>query len=149
MSDGLFDTLKKSTENLVHSVSDATHNAANALDPHKIKDFANRKVAIAVQGFSKALPLFEEAGFKLRSFDVTLGISPTLTPRFIITKVLDEAERGELLARAEEFGGTVKPVLVALFKAVDLRHYIALGNLELVGLNVSVAALPSVRLVFE
>jgi hypothetical protein len=149
MSNGLFDTLKKSTENLVHSVADATHTAADTLDPHKIKDFANRKIAIAVHGFSKALPLFEEAGFKLRSFDVTLGISPTLTPRFIITKDLDPEERHAMLARAEEFGGSVKAVLIALFKAVDLRHHMTLGALELVGLNVSISAIPSVRLVFE
>ena len=150
MSNGLFDTLKKGTENLVHSVTDATHDVIeHTMDPTKIKDFANRKVAMAVQNFSKALPLFEQGGFKLRSFDVELGVSPTLTPRFSITKVCEQEERDDLLARAEQHGGSVKAVMLALFKAVDLRDYMTLGNLELVGLNVSISAIPSVRLIFE
>lgn len=126
-----------------------TETAAHAVSPSKITDYAQKKVATATTNFMAHLPLYERAGFSLRTLDLELGITPHLTPRFALGTVPPKEERDALLVEARAAGGSAHAVLTALFKAVELKDLLSLGSLELVGLNVRLSTIPSVRLVFE
>lgn len=153
----IFSKLTKETQDIVHdvatactdSVKEVGHTAAKTMDPSQISDYAHRKVAVAVNRFTECLPLFEQAGFSLRCFDLEVGVSPHMTPRFIIGNVPNDERKRELLKEAKKLGGSAFAVLTALFKAVELKQHLHLGKLKLVGLNVTVGAMPAVRLVFE
>lgn len=137
------------TESCRDSVKPLAETAIKAIDPSQLSDYAQRKVALAVNDFTKCLPLYERAGFTLRCLDLELGITPHLTPRFTIGTIPPQEERKKLLEDARKLGSSASAVLTALFKAVELKHFLELGNLELVGLNVTLSTIPSVRLVFE
>ena len=128
---------------------DITDFAVKATDPSQISDYAQRKVVTAVNNFTKDLPLFEQAGFSLKCLELELGITPYLRPRFNISQIPSGERRNQLLDEARQRGGSTYAVLAALFKAVEMKRFLKLGDLELVGLNVTLSTIPSVRLVFE
>lgn len=154
---GILGKLSRETKGAVSTVSetcsdtvrDVTDFAAKATDPAQISDYAQRKVATAVNTFTQDLPLFEQAGFSLKCLELELGVTPYLRPRFNIGQIPPDEQKKLLLDDARKKGGSTYAVLAALFKAVEMKQFLKLGNLELVGLNVTLSAIPSVRLVFE
>ncbi len=130
-------------------VIDASATAARhaGTDPAAIKDMAHRKVVEIVNEFVACTELFARAGFCLQNFDVEVGISPKLIPRFYVTRIPEEAERQKLLDQVKS-KRLIHAILNGLFKTADLQRYFHIGEMNLVGIEVHAATMPTIRMLF-
>jgi hypothetical protein len=112
-----------------------------------ISDHAHRKIIEVSDRFHDHLPLFESVGYKLKRFEVELGISPKIIPHFIIDESVSEEQK---LAALEKVKGKrmMHMMLEALIKASKLHGTLQIGELDFCGIEVHLSALPTVRLLF-
>jgi hypothetical protein len=102
----------------------------------------------AIDDFHNLLPLFEEAGYKLESFALDLGVTPKLEPRFV--KVCDVLpERRQELLREHLHHRMAHAVLKCLFHANDAQEKLRVGNLSPRGMEITVGIIPKVRLIWS
>ncbi len=112
-----------------------------------LKDMALEKVVDKIDEFNEALPAFEEAGFTLKRLDIEIGISPAVVARFDIRKIANEKERKSALLKLQ--GETsLQSLLNSMLGACRLHHVMRIGDLELIGIAVTLSTLPSVKLIF-
>lgn len=155
----IVDKVKKEAQNVVDALDGesetgketAVRPAPSAIDrgsfKKSLKDMALERVVDKIDEFNAALPAFEEAGFTLKRLDVEIGISPAVVARFDIRKIADRAERESALRRLQ--GETsLHSLLNSMLKACKLHRVMRIGDLELIGIAVTLSTLPSVKLVF-
>ncbi len=149
----MLEKIIKKVSSETQGVIDAAQEKARSLrDDHvalkrNLGDFALEKVVDQVDQFNAALPLFEKVGFALIRFDIEIGISPGISARFdIVRKPTEEEQQAALTEAAGD--STLETLLKAMFNATRLHRHVHIGDLELLGLVVSISTMPSVKLVF-
>ncbi len=112
-----------------------------------INDYAHKKIIEVSDRFHDNLPIFESAGYKLKKFEVELGISPKVIPHFMIDESVSEEQK---LAALEKVKGKrmMHLMLEALIKAGKLHGTLQIGELDFCGIEVHLSAIPTVRLLF-
>jgi len=110
-------------------------------------DMGHQKLVDHVNEFDTYIPLFERAGFELRRFEIEVGLSPKFIPRFLIRRLISEEEKKQVMEEARS-KHLLKMILEGLFKASYLSRHVKVGALEFLGLEIHVAAVPRVRLLF-
>jgi hypothetical protein len=101
-----------------------------------------------IDEFHCLLPLFEQAGYKLVSLALDLGVPPKLEPRFC--KVCDvPPERREELLKENLHHRMAHAVLRGLFRAHDAQEMLRVGDLTPQGMEISVGMMPKVRLIWS
>ncbi len=159
MIDDIINKVKQETQNVLEATSAPQVPGGKPVDKSKLptddhaalkkelKDFALGKVIDRVDEFSANLDVFEMAGFKLKRLDVELGLSPGVDAHFQIVREPTEQEQREALQRLSD-NRTLQGILNTMLKAIRLHHVLHIGDLELVGIVVSISTMPSVQLVF-
>lgn len=113
----------------------------------EIDNHVHKKIIDVSDRFHKNLPIFESAGYKLKKFEVELGISPKLIPHFIIDESVTLEQKMESLEKLK--GKRMMHLMMdALIKAGKLRGTLQVGDLDFCGIEVHLAAIPTVRLLF-
>ncbi len=106
---------------------------------NKVKDF--------VEEFNKALPITEEAGYKLQTVEIRLGIPPKLIPHFKQERELSTEEKEELMLRIKDRPYT-KMLLSTLFKSSEIQNSLKIGNLPAGVIQIELTAVPNIILVY-
>lgn len=112
-----------------------------------LKDMALEKVVDKIDEFNAALPAFEEAGFTLKRLDIEIGISPAVIARFDIRKLTNQQDQESALRKLQG-DASLHSLLNSMLKACKLHHIMRIGDLDLIGVVVTLSTLPSVKLVF-
>ena len=113
----------------------------------EIDDHAHKKIIDVSDRFHNHLPVFESAGYKLKRFEVELGISPKLIPHFIIDESVTLEQKMQALEKVK--GKRMMHLMMdALIKAGKLRGTLQVGDLDFCGIEVHLSAIPMVRLLF-
>ena len=145
--DGVLGRMRRSVGRSVHPIGSEPGRAGSRPGHAPLSDLGHRRVVELVEEFHSMLPVFEKAGFLLENFQIEVGLSPKFIPHFMVTHSVSDEEAQAALA---ELGNRrlLRTVMQALLKASYLRDHLTLGELEFVGLEVYVAAVPTVRLLF-
>jgi len=112
-----------------------------------INDYAHKKVIEASDKLHDNLPIFESAGYKLKKFEVELGISPKIIPHFMVDESVTEEQKMAALEKVKD-KRLMHLMLEALIKAGKLHGSLQIGDLDFCGVEVHLAAIPTVRLLF-
>ena len=112
-----------------------------------LKTSSADKIKGFVEEFNKALPVAEEAGYKLRTVEIRIGIPPKLIPHFDQVKHLSLEERDELMERIKDKRYT-KMLLSTLFKSSDIQQSIQIGDLPAGVIQIELTAVPNIILVY-
>jgi len=62
-----------------------------------INDYAHKKIIDVSDRFHNNLPIFESAGYKLKKFEVELGISPKIIPHFMVDESVTHEQKMQAL----------------------------------------------------
>ncbi len=145
----LMESAKREAEDAAHKMGDLCHKSEETLTEKRkaVTDRAHQVLVRTVDDFHKCLPHFEQAGFSLVRFDVEIGLTPKLLPRFMINHVASPAEQKEILAKVRR-NRLAATIMKALFKAAHLHDVMRVGQLQFMGLEVGVSAVPTVRMIF-
>ena len=127
---------------------EATSKIAEAVNPTNLMDLPHRQVVSVVNDFGDLLPIFEQAGLELQKIEVELGISPKLVPVFHIKNLISEDAQKKLLEQLDK-KPVIRSLLAAMLKAANLKKHFNIGQLELIGLQAEIAAMPNIRLLFS
>jgi len=112
-----------------------------------VKDHHHKKLIEVSDRFHKHLPIFESAGYKLKKFEVELGISPKIIPHFMIDESVTLDQKMDALAKVK--GKRLMHLMMeALIKASKLHGAMQIGDLDFCGVEVHLSAIPTVRLLF-
>lgn len=112
-----------------------------------IDNHVHKKIIDISDKFHDNLPIFESAGYKLKKFEVELGISPKIIPRFIIDESVTLEQKMEALEKVK--GKRMMHLMLgALIKAGKLHGTLQVGDLNFCGIEVHLSAIPMVRLLF-
>jgi hypothetical protein len=113
----------------------------------EIDNHAHKKIITVSDRFHDCLPIFESAGYKLKRFEVELGISPKIIPHFMIDESVTHEQKLEALKKVK--GKRMMHLMLdALIKASKLQGTLQIGELTFCGIEVHLSALPTVRLLF-
>jgi len=96
---------------------------------------------------NKALPIAEEAGYKLQTVEIRLGIPPKLIPHFNQVRSLSAEEKTELLERIKDKRYT-KMLLSTLFKSSEIQETLKIGDLPAGVIQIELTAVPNIILVY-
>ena len=113
----------------------------------EINDHSHKKIITVSDRFHDCLPIFESAGYKLKKFEVELGISPKIIPHFMIDESVTHEQKLEALKKVKG-KRMMHMMLDALIKASKLHGSLQIGDLDFCGIEVHLSALPTVRLLF-
>ena len=102
-----------------------------------------------VAEFNQSLPLIPEAGYRLREFEVELGLPPKAKAHFELIETISPEEQAVILVKAKALGRMSDLVFSALFKAHQLQNTIKLGNLKMKEIEIEIGIIPSVIIKFR
>ncbi|MBW8017050.1 MAG: hypothetical protein FVQ82_12765 [Planctomycetes bacterium] len=118
------------------------HEKRKSIDNH-----VHKKIIEISDRLHKYLPTFESAGYKLKKFEVELGISPKIIPHFMIDESVTLEQKMEALEKVK--GKRMMHLMMeALIKASKLHGTLQVGDLDFCGIEVHLSAIPTVRLLF-
>lgn len=112
-----------------------------------LKNSSIDKVKGFVDEFNKALPVIEEAGFKLRTVEIRLGIPPKLVPHFDQITELSAAEKETLMLSIKDKRYT-RMLLSTLFKSSEMQQGLQIGDLPAGVIQIELTAVPNIILVY-
>ena len=112
-----------------------------------LKNSSIDKVKGFVDEFNKALPVIEEAGYKLRTVEIRLGIPPKLIPHFDQITELSAAEKETLMLSIKDKRYT-RMLLSTLFKSSEMQQGLQIGNLPAGVIQIELTAVPNIILVY-
>ena len=112
-----------------------------------LKTGSANKVIGFVEQFNKALPVTEEAGYKLQTAEIRLGIPPKLIPHFNQERSLSVEEKAELMERIKDRPYT-KMLLSTLFKSSEIQESLKIGDLSAGVIQIELTAVPNIILVY-
>jgi len=113
----------------------------------EIDNHAHKKIIEVSDKLHDNLPIFESAGYKLKKFEVELGISPKIIPHFMVDKSVTYEQKMEALEKVKD-KRMMHLMMDALIKAGKLRGALQIGDLDFCGIEVHLSAIPMVRLIF-
>jgi len=102
----------------------------------------------ALDEFHKLLPLFEEAGYKLETLALDLGVAPKLVPRFARIGDVSPERQAELL-EAHRHHRLAHGILKGLLHANEAQRVLKVGSLSPSVMEISIGILPKVRLIWS
>ena len=112
-----------------------------------LKNSSIDKVKGFVDEFNKALPVIEEAGYKLRTVEIRLGIPPKLIPHFDQITELSAAEKETLMLSIKDKRYT-RMLLSTLFKSSEMQQGLQIGDLPAGVIQIELTAVPNIILVY-
>jgi len=112
-----------------------------------IKTGSADKLKGFVEEFNKALPIAEEAGYKLQTVEIRLGLPPKLIPHFNQVKTLTSDAKAELMEKIKDRRYT-KMLLSTLFKSSEIQESLQIGNLPMGVIQIELTAVPNIILVY-
>ncbi len=102
-----------------------------------------------VAEFNQSLPLIPEAGYRLREFEVELGLPPKAKAHFELVETISPEAQAEILIKAKARGRMSDLLFSSLFKAHQLQNAIKLGNFKMKEIEIEIGILPAVIVKFQ
>ncbi|HNP21981.1 MAG TPA: hypothetical protein PKM63_05425 [Panacibacter sp.] len=142
MLDNLNETLKDQLSKAKETINTTVEKLAD------VKDFSSAKIAESFEELTAALPLIEEAGFKVDGISVDVGLPPDFSIGFTkmnevkpeaIQKLIDDNTDKKLLSM----------VLRALMTATDIQSKVTLNKFVFSGASVKLGIPPSISLKYK
>ena len=135
----------RTTQNLRANPPMIVDDSLNLLS--SIKNSSIDKIKGFVDEFNKALPDIEEAGYKLRTVEIRLGIPPKLVPHFDQVTELSAAEKEALMLSIKDKRYT-RMLLSTLFKSSEMQQGLQIGDLPAGVIQIELTAVPNIILVY-
>jgi len=112
-----------------------------------LKNSSADKIKGFVEEFNRSLPVIEQAGFKLRTFEIRFGIPPKLIPHFDQVEFLSVEDKENLMASIQDKRYT-RILLTTLFKSSEMQQALQIGDLPAGVIQIELTTVPNIILVY-
>ncbi len=113
-----------------------------------LKERSIEKLQEQINDLSEAMPLVEEAGWRVIKLDVSLAPAPKLVPHFQQQEPLDQDKVDRVIAEHPD-KKLLKPLLMALSKSSQIREAVNFKDLEFQAVAIEAGIPPGIKLIFS
>jgi hypothetical protein len=145
LTNQLGDKLREGADKLQHE----SEKLLAKIDLPNLGEAGQQAANETVAEFSESVPLFPEAGYRLRELEIELGLPPKAKAHFELIEVVGPDQQAAILERARALGRMSELLFTALFKANQLQNAIKLGSFKMKEIEVELGLIPSVSVKFQ
>jgi len=113
-----------------------------------LQDYSTGKLQEQLDQLSEAMPLVEEAGWRVIKLDVSVAPTPKLVPHFQPTGPLDRERVDRIIAEHPD-KKLLKPLLAALAKSSEIHEKVKIKDFTCQAVAIEAGFPPGVKLIFS